>query len=109
MRSLSGCSNFMSACSAEADGSSAAVFMPLFCASAVLTANSSLSSALRGEIEIASMRELDLPARCFGRAAVVDDVVRGFQACRAIDLRPQHCQRFRLRDRIAAHQTLELQ
>ena len=70
---------------------------------------SGLSSALRGEIEVAPMHELDLPARRFGRAAVVDDVVRGFQARRAIDLRSQHRQRFRFRNRIAPHQALELQ
>ncbi len=71
--------------------------MPLFCASAVRTANSghTQSSALRSEIEITSMQQLDLSARGLGRAAVVDDVVRGFQTRRAIDLRAQHRQRLR--------------
>src|SRR5262245_33649997 len=108
MRSLSGCSNLIGACSADAEGSSAAVFMPLFCATAVLTANSNFPRALRGEIEVAPMRELDLPARRLRRAAVVDDVVRGFQARRAIDLRADHRERLRFRNRIAPHQALEL-
>src|SRR5436190_20029995 len=108
MRSLSGCSNLISACSADAEGNSAAVFMALFCASAKRTANSCRASALCREIEIAPMRELDLPARRFRRAAVVDDVVRGFEPRRAIDLRANHGQRFRLWNCIAPHQTLEL-
>jgi hypothetical protein len=54
------------------------------------------------------MRELDLPARRFRRAAVVDDVVRGLQARRAIDLRADHLQGFRLWNRVAPHQALEL-
>src|SRR5688500_20138547 len=82
--------------------------MALFCASAVRTANSDFPSALCSEIEIAPMRELDLPARRFRRAAVVDDVVRGLQARRAIDLRADHRKRFRLRNRVASHQALEL-
>ena len=87
MRSVSGCSNLISACSADADGSSAAVFMPLFCATQRRTANLSfVASALRGEIEIAPMQQLDLPARAPRVAAVVDDVVRGFQSRRAIRL-----------------------
>ena len=54
------------------------------------------------------MRELDLAARRFRRAAVVDDVVRGLQARRAIDLRADHLQRFRFWNRVAPHQALEL-
>ena len=40
IRSVSGCSNFMRPCSGDAAGSSAAVFMALFCASAARSANS---------------------------------------------------------------------
>src|SRR5688572_4699214 len=82
--------------------------LPLFCASASLTANAISTSALRGEIEITSMQRLDLSARRLRRAAVVDDIVRGLEPRRAVYLSAQHLQRLGTRDRVAPHQTLEL-
>ena len=54
------------------------------------------------------MQYLDLAARRFRRAAVVDHVVRGLEATCAVDLRAQHCLCFSARNPIAPHQALEL-
>jgi hypothetical protein len=63
---------------------------------------------LCGKLEIVAVQPLDLSTRRFGRAAIVDYIVRRFEPGGSIGLGTQHRECFRAGDRVALHEPFEL-